>query len=436
MIIYAQNITPRLNYILDLLIGDMLGLEYTITTNPKGLEALQVPVINYSDIPLQNALQIIPHGLLSETGIKEREMAPVGKYEGLLVFFETPGRDIPFDLFAAAFFLVSRYEEYLPFTPDIHGRFSSLSAYSRLQNFHHLPVVNMWVHMLGGKIKEKYPDITIIQPSFSYLSTIDIDHAWAILHKPFIRSSLSLLKSLLKLDFNTFNCKIGVLKRKRPDPYYSFDDWKVLHKGMTDRVILFFLASDATRNDMITSPRNKYWQKLVRELSGKYDSGIHPSYGSDKGEDLIKSEKRLLESITEKPVTKSRQHFVKLRFPHTYKALLSAGIREDYSMGFHDISGFRAGIAHPFKFFDLEENKATELIIFPFAVMERTLKDYMGLDSPGALSEIEKTISLVKSYGGIFISIWHNNSIGDQDEWKGWKKTYMAMNELCKNQSL
>ena len=48
----------------------------------------------------------------------------ISQWKGLPVFFQTTSdSDIPFDVFAASFFLVSRYEEYLEFQPDAHGRF-------------------------------------------------------------------------------------------------------------------------------------------------------------------------------------------------------------------------------------------------------------------------------------------------------------------------
>lgn len=430
--IFATNQSNRLKYILDLLITDMLGLEYILTRNTGSINVESEPVINYSDTDISGAFKIMPCGLLFKNGIVAQELSSVKQWHDLPVFFETSGGDIPFDLFAASFFLVSRYEEYLPFAVDAHGRFPSSASYAGKQSFLHLPVINMWVQKLAEKLSEKFPDIDIKPQSFDFLSTIDIDYAWAFLNKSSLRSMMSILKSLLKANIREFRLKVNVLQGKTHDPYDTYPEWSLLHEGTMEKVIVFFLVSSATPYDMVINPDNIKWQNLVKELSQKYSTGLHPSYDSGTEHEIVLKEKQFLESLCGRPITRSRQHFIKLRMPATYRTLINAGITKDFSMGFHDRTGFRAGIAYPFKFFDLEKNESTDLMIYPFCVMERTLKDYMGYDSFSSLGEINKLISQVKSCGGLFISIWHNNSLGDYGEWEGWKNTYKQMIDLCK----
>ena len=73
-------------------------------------------------------------------------------------------------------------------------------------------------------------------------------------------------------------------------------------------------------------------------------------------------------------VTKSRQHFLAFELPTTYLKLIQSGILEDYSMGYASHLGFRAGICSPFRFYNLLEEKETDLVVYPFQVMDVTLQ--------------------------------------------------------------
>ena len=112
---------------------------------------------------------------------------------------------------------------------------------------------------------------------------------------------------------------------------------------------------------------------------------------------------------------------MKFEFPKTFSILAKLGVTDDYSLGFADEIGFRAGTSFPFFFFDLQKNERTTLRFHPFSYMDSALKDYLKLDPDAAKAEIAQLLEEVKSVGGEFIMIWHNSSIHDTGEWKGWK---------------
>lgn len=93
-------------------------------------------------------------------------------------------------------------------------------------------------------------------------------------------------------------------------------------------------------------------------------------------------------------------------------------------MGYAEQPGFRAGIADPFNFFDLENDAPTKLIVNPFAVMDGTLRDYLNLDTDGSLKITKSLIDEVRAVNGTFILIWHNETLSDQKRWNGWKKLH------------
>jgi hypothetical protein len=180
------------------------------------------------------------------------------------------------------------------------------------------------------------------------------------------------------------------------------------------------------------SPYNYHWQHQIRSLASVTQLGIHPSYGTFLNEEAVKQEIDKLERITGKKITMSRQHFLRFSMPVTYRILLRCGIREDYSMGFADRIGFRAGTSHPFRFFDLEANCETGLMLYPLTVMDGTLLDYMQLSPQKAIGKITMLAEIIRRHRGAFVSLWHNESLGEYKRWKGWRQVYYKMNELCK----
>ena len=116
--------------------------------------------------------------------------------------------------------------------------------------------------------------------------------------------------------------------------------------------------------------------------------------------------------------------------PDTYQNLLNLGIGEDHTMGYSSQTGFRAGIARPFYFYDLVREKPTLLRIVPFQVMDRTLLTYLKLTPDEACKEFEYYTITIKSVGGQFVSLWHNTSLSNYEEWSGWKKVFEYMINL------
>jgi hypothetical protein len=134
------------------------------------------------------------------------------------------------------------------------------------------------------------------------------------------------------------------------------------------------------------------------------------------------SERDGLESITGSSIVRSRQHFLRFQLPKSYRDLIDAGIRNDYSMGFAENVGFRSGTARAHNWFDLERNEVTELTLHPFAYMDGTLLEYMSLTPEESKRRIQKLYAEIQNFGGDFIFLWHNETIGEYGKWKGWSQ--------------
>jgi hypothetical protein len=139
---------------------------------------------------------------------------------------------------------------------------------------------------------------------------------------------------------------------------------------------------------------------------------------------ILKKEIAYLADTVHVDIIRSRQHFLKLSLPTTYRNLINLGIQHDYSMGYASQVGFRAGIASSFNFYDLDLDTETKLRIHPFAVMDGTLKDYLNLNPEEAKAIISQLIEEVKKVDGEMMSLWHNETLSNEDRWTGWLEVY------------
>lgn len=432
ILFYSEDISPRIKYIADLIFTLILKTEVIFTSSSEDFLKSELPKINYSGKKFGDEIYIKPHGILQEKSIKQQIINAV-IYKNQKYFFESSGNSVfPFDPFAAAFFLLTRYEEYLEIEFDKFNRYpaekSVLSKLGLLQK----PVVNIWANFLKETFEAKYPEKVFPENKFNFISTIDIDNAWAFLHKGFWRSGGALLKSVVKFDFAEFWLRVKVLLGKEKDPYETFSYLDSVFSGNEEKVKFFFLVGDYAEFDKNISYKNPDFQLLIQNTAQKYDVGIHPSFaGFVHGcHGKVIREKERLEKITGKKIQKSRQHYLNLKFPKTCQNLIKAGISEDYTLGYPDQIGFRAGICIPFPFYDLQNETATNLLIVPFQVMDGTLRHYLNLSPDEAFEQIENIMNEVKKVGGTFVSIWHNETVNDRDEWKGFREVFEKMNRL------
>jgi hypothetical protein len=202
----------------------------------------------------------------------------------------------------------------------------------------------------------------------------------------------------------------------------SFDRIQEIHER--PGLISFFLTAGYGKYDKGIDPSLEEFKKIVNDVSFFSFIGIHPSWESNKKSGLFGQELNTLSCIAGKSIIRSRQHYLILEFPRTYQQLSAMGINEDYSMGYPSQTGFRAGTCTPFHFYDLQKEAETSLVIYPFQVMDRTLKDYMKLKPAQAIHKINEIIGEVRAVNGTFISIWHNDTFSDAGEWIGWLEVY------------
>ena len=433
MLIYSHTITPRLLYITRFILGEITDIPFQITRDISEYTGFTGAKINYSPQQIdQTEIWIKPAALLFETNIIEQEISCQIKND-YKTFYNTGG-DLGFDLFAASFYLVTRYEEYLPYIEDMYGRFAHENSLAFREGFLHQPLVNIWMKEFRMLFAERFPSLQLRHPRFNFIPTYDIDMAWSYKHKGFIRNSGGLLKDVVKGNLSAVKDRLSVLANLKDDPYASFEWLHKMHEVNRLQPVYFFLMAKANgRYDKNIDPGLPAMQLLIQQQAERYLVGIHPSWQSSNDISCLNTEKEILESIIHQKIIYSRQHYLRFHLPHTFRQLMSVGIKHDYSMGYGSINGFRASIASPYVWYDLEKDQPTDLLLHPFCFMDANAFYEQRLTSDNALNELRLFSKQIQQYGGTLITIWHNNFLGTDPSYKGWKEVYQQWISEIKN---
>jgi len=426
VLIYTQTITPRLQNITDFSGKDIIGKPFELTTDRDYFLKYENAKINYSAERISaEEFWIKPHSLLFENKISEQSIQCFNVNDQK-AFFKTEG-DFPFDIFAASFYLLSRYEEYLPHQKDMYGRYAHENSLAFKEDFLDQPLINIWLKDFKSLLISKFPysPLTTHHSPFTFLPTYDIDIAWSYTHKGWWRIAGGLAQSLIKGNWKHFKERINVLQEKQKDPFDSYSWLNQLHELYKIKPFYFFLVAEKNgKYDKNISPRQRALRELIKDHLIRYNIGIHPSWRSGDEQSLLKKEIDSLQTITGNKVFSSRQHYIRFSLPETFRRFIDNGIQFDYSMGYGSNNGFRASVASPFYWYDLEKEKQTELMLFPFCYMEANSFYEQKYSAEQALDEMRHYYEEVKSVNGTFIMIWHNHFLGTDKLYEGWREVY------------
>lgn len=422
LLIYTRRISPRIEYIFRFIFKDILRLNYRITTSITEAQNYYGPILSYSHQQIGKSVQIIPHGLLTEECIKHHSFEVVD-WNGIPAFpLTSPDTEIPFDIFSASFYLVSRYEEYTgsPLMVDKHGRYSYVSSLASKYNFLNLPIIDLWAYKLLDILKSRNYTLTVKPRKFNSVITLDLDSAYAFKGKGIARVFASGFKLLLANRKPNFVKRFKVLMGVEPDPFDIYSDlFSVLPES--PHTIWFVHAGRWSKYDKSIPIGSSAMKTLINYLGEKFRVGIHPSYSSFLNESRTRDELANLVNTLDQSVACSRQHYLRLRLPATYRMLVRLGITEDYSMGYSDTVGFRAGTCTPFVFYDLFVDQPLNLKVYPFQVMDSTFVNNKLLPEE-AKAVIFSMIDKVKQVDGTFISVWHVDYLSGFEQSSGWLK--------------
>ena len=423
--IYTHTPSARFAYISKFLLETVLGIDFKHISHLSEFDPAQDQLLNYSNERSSfNELYLAPHGLLSETDIRDLDIE-VKNDQSLPYFFPSNNSDWHFDIFSAAFYLLSRYEEYLPNQADAHGRFAAENSLAYREGFLQKPLIDEWAFAFASELKKVFPTLAFRENHFQVACTIDIDQAFRTKGKSNARFIKSILGSLLKADIKDLKNKIAVRRLQIEDPFDQYERLEKMHRKINWKAIYFILfAEKNTAQDINLAITQVDFLQRIKRLSHTADIGIHPSYQSNQNPEIMQSERFNLSQVIQKNINSSRQHYLKMQIPNTYYDLIKIGILHDYTMGYASQIGFRASTCRPFPFFDLQANEITFLTLHPFCLMDTTFHAYLKYTPEQTLAAAKKLLASVQAVKGVFCTLWHNESMSGYQEWKGWENIY------------
>ncbi len=426
ILLHAPAISPRLLYICQFIFKEIMLLDFLITDDSEVFKNQGGIKIKYTNDTIDNDHFTIGNfGLLFETDTREQDTSCF-EVNGHKAFFKAAQADFPFDILSASFYLLSRYEEYLPHNKDGYGRYAHENSIAFREHFLHLPLINIWIRQFIDSLQKKFPCVNIPLLPFSFLPTYDIDMAYSYRHKGWMRNLGGFIKS------PSIN-RVKVLFGLEEDPFDSYDWLDALHRQQNLKPLYFFLmAKENGIYDKNILPHKKAMCTLIKQHAQKYTIGIHPSWQSGDEFTILQLEKDRLQKIGGTSIKKSRQHYIRFNLPSGYRRLTEIGITDDYSMGYGGINGFRASVAYSFYWFDLQKNEATTLRIHPFCFMEANSFYEQKYTAEEAYQELMQYYAICKETGGQLITIWHNNFLGTDPLFAAWREIYRQFILLVK----
>lgn len=324
------------------------------------------------------------------------------------------------DLFAATFFMLSRWEEYVKPDRDQHGRFPAAAAWTVQQNCLQRPLVQEWADFLRQMLLQLgCPSAPA--PAFQLQLSHDVDHPllWWKPRDKWRTLAGSLLKRRNIREFQWW--RTHTTDR---DPFDTFHYLMAAAEAAGTNACFNFMGRRAVNSDCYYPLDAPFIRQTIQHIQQRgHEIGFHPSYESVEHPQLLQQE---LDSITQISGTMpagGRQHYLRFQAPETWQRWQSAGLQWDSTLGYPEQTGFRCGTAIAFPVFNILKKQQLSLIEKPLLVMDVTLRQYLGLQPEAAIETINSIKKQVRRYGGNFTLLWHNSSFNDY-AWQGWSAVF------------
>ncbi|WP_439153026.1 polysaccharide deacetylase family protein [Winogradskyella sp.] len=422
LLVYTHKITPRLTYTFKHICKRILGLDVKFTSKVEDFIAHDSLKMSYTKQPLSNEVFVRSNELLFEQGLSDLDIN-VQDWDNTKGFFAAGERShLPFDIFAASFYLLSRYEEYMPHVKDEYGRFIAKESLAYKNRFLNQPVVDIWAYKLREALQKKFPNFVFNSRSYTIKPVIDVPMAYYFRKKGLLRTIGGTLNDIGRFKLRQLYQRYLVLMGFKRDPYDTFKWIITKQKQCQDKFMVLFLIGDYSTYDKNINTNKKEFVSLIKSVADYCDVGIKASYFSLDDIKILKKEKQKMESIINTDLKAVRHSFSKLNLPLSYRNLIELEIHQDFTMGYIDKLGFRAGTCTPFQFYDLDYEVQTPLKINPYHCLDFALLKYQSeLDKT---EHLQKLIDEVKAVNGTFIPVFHNYTFSDSSRWVGYRSLF------------
>lgn len=291
---------------------------------------------------------------------------------------------------------------------------------SELKNFNvNIPEISKF--LVENGLKVEYPE----NKQFAVCLTHDVDE----IYPPFIHTLISSLYHFKNFDVDELiNSLFWKYKGKEFSPYWNFNEIIKLEKKYDAQSSFYFIATD------IDVKKFRYdiedlENMLCKIVDNGCEVGLHG--GSFSFIDLkeILKEKRRLENVLGKKVIGYRNHYLRFKTPTTWEILVKAGFKYDTTFGYNDMIGFRNGLCHPFRPFNLNIDRNIDILEIPLIIMDGALF-WTSISLESAWNKTKNIIDTVEKYNGILTLLWHSDVFGSPHR-KKWSKLYEKILGYC-----
>ncbi|WP_053991447.1 polysaccharide deacetylase family protein [Mangrovimonas sp. TPBH4] len=422
LLVYTHKITPRLTYTFKHICTRILGVPVGFTTTIEEFIAHEDIKMSYTKQPLGNEIFIRSHELLFEQGLSDVDIN-VMDWEDTKCFFTSSDKSsLPFDIFAAAFYLLCRYEEYLPHVKDPYGRFVAKESLAYKNGFLNQPVIDIWAYKFKAVIQGQFESFQFPERSYKVQPVIDVPMAYYYKQKGLLRTIGGTMSDLFRFKLKSVYTRFLVMFGFKRDPYDNFK-WIInRQKQFKERFIVFFLIGDFSTYDKNINVNKKKFMSLIKSVADYCKVGLKVSYFALDNNEALKKEKAKMEAITNYNLEASRNSFSKINLPETYRSLIELEVKQDFTMGYINELGFRASTCTPFQFYDLDYEIQTPLQINSFHCIDfALLKKQSFLDKK---EELQRLMHSVQKVNGTFTPIFHNYTFSEDHRWKGFRELF------------
>lgn len=223
-------------------------------------------------------------------------------------------------------------------------------------------------------------------------------------------------------------------KLRRTDPNWRFESVIRAERALGAASTFFVMAGHRHVHD---GPAPETYARLRPRLvetllTAGAEVGLHGSYTAAKQLAVLAEEARLLRDLGA-PLAGQRYHFLRVDPHANLRPLQELGFRYDSSLGFAGAPGFRAGIAHPFRPWNVAADRPLELVELPLAAMDATFGDerYLNLGVGDAERRLLTLLDWAAAHGGGFSLLWHPNRL-DPGTSGGWDRLYFRVLEAVR----
>lgn len=319
------------------------------------------------------------------------------------------------DIFASAFFMLTRWEEYAIQEKDEFGRFPDHMHLSVKNNFYQRPVVNEYAEYLRNILVYLGFEDQKASGRYTIYITHDVDRIYGNSASDYMHNLLrgrDLKKSLIGLYYKTF----------RVNPAETFHSLMDISESMNVQSHFYFISGGSTAYEGYYTLHSPLVNEILIEIKKRnHIIGFHPSYCTCVDNELWSAEKRTLEVTAGVSVYEGRQHYLRFSVPHTWQIWDDNNMNFDSTMGFSQLVGFRCGTGNEFPVFNVLTGTELRLREKPLIIMDSALKKIKEID------KIHSAVSILKSsaerYNTPLTIIFHNH-IMDNTIWNKLTDAY------------